>query len=192
MAIALARDWIVAADGQLVAQNLAALPNQVDIVVEGWTGCIDGAATEQALVAGLTQHVEAETAKALAQIKFDGTPLAAAIVGGLFAVFALLGFINSSPGWGFFFLLVALGLGGLGLHGHSQLGPRRDHVRLVGEQRKANGSAQVRGAVAEVVDWRSAWERELDQAESFRRYMQSLVHDAFVVAAPDRTREVMA
>ena len=192
MAIALARDWIVAADGRLVAQNLGALPAQVHLTVEGWTGSIDGTATEQSLVDALTLHIDAETNAALAGIKFDGGPLLAAVCSGLFVLFAILAFASGGPGWGFFFMLVALGFGGWALYGHSQLGPRRDHVRRVGEQRKANGGAQVRGAVAEVVDWRAAWERELDKAESFRRYMQALVRDSFVAAAPDRAREVVA
>jgi hypothetical protein len=192
MAIALAKDWIVTADGQLEAQNVAALPTAVELAVEGWSGRIDGGATEQSLADSLRVHVDAETNAALAKIRFDGAPMLAAVAAGLALVLAVVTIATGSGGFGFFLLLVALGLGGFAGYRYSQLEPRRAHVRAFGEQRKANGVAQIHGAVAEVVDWRSAWERELDRADSFRGYMNALVRDAFVAGAPDRNREVVA
>lgn len=192
MAIALAKDWIVTADGQLEAQNVAALPTGVDLAVEGWQGRIDGGTTEQSLVDSLTVHVDSETQAALDRIRFDGAPMFAVVGAALALLFGIVAFATGGSGFGFFLLLVALGLGGFGLYRYTQLEPRRAHVRDLGEQRKANGIAAVRGAVAEVVDWRTAWDHEVDRAELFQAYMNALVRDAFVATAPDRTRDVMA
>ena len=63
-------------------------------------------------------------------------------------------------------------------------------MRQLGERRKALATEQVRGAIAETLDWRTAWERELDRAAGFRRYMNALTRDAFVVGHHDRGREV--
>jgi hypothetical protein len=191
MAIALAKDWIVTADGQLEAQNVAALPAWVDLTVEGWAGRIDGQATEQSLVDSLTAHVDAQTQADLRLIRFDGAPVAAVVFAGLALVLGIASMAGGGGGFGFFLLLVAVGLGGFGGYRYTQLEPRREHVRRLGEQRKANGTAQVRGAVAEVVDWRTAWDREVGRAGYFRMYMNALVRDAFVATAPDRSREVM-
>lgn len=192
MAIALAKDWVIAADGQLEAQNVAALPTSVALTVEGWTGRIDGDATEQSLVDSLTIHIDAETESALSKIKLDGGPLLGLVVAGVAVLLAVITFAQGGSGFGVFLLLVAFGLGGFGAYRYSQLEPRREHVRRLGEQRKATGSAQVRGAVAEVLDWRTAWDREVDRAEAFRRYMNALVRDSFISSAPDRSREVVA
>ena len=73
---------------------------------------------------------------------------------------------------------------------YHNLQPRREHVRQLGERRKAMATEQVRGAIAETLDWRTAWERELDRAAGFRRYMNALTRDAFVVGHHDRGREV--
>ena len=190
MAISLAKDWVVAADGQLEVQNLTALPTQVDLTVEGWNGRIDGNATEQSLVDSLSLHIEAETNAAMAQITFDGPPLVGAFGAVIAVIFAIMSFAGGGSGFGVFLLLVAAGLGAWAGYRYSQLAPRREHVRQLGEQRKANGAAQVRGAIAEVLDWRTAWEQEVDRATSLRAYMNALAQDSFVESGPGWLREV--
>ena len=86
LAIALAKDWIVGADGQLEAETLAAMPAGVQLAVEGWTGTIDQNASEQQLVASVRDHVEAETRAQIEAIRFTGAPLVAAIGAGRGAV----------------------------------------------------------------------------------------------------------
>ena len=89
-----------------------------------------------------------------------------------------------------FFLLVAIGTGVYAAVQYHNLQPRRDHLRKLGDQRTALAAEQVRGAIAETLDWRSAWEREMARAAGFRTYMNALSRDAFVTQHHDRGREV--
>lgn len=192
LAIALAKDWIVGSAGQLEAANLAALPDGVDLAVEGWTGRIDQNASEDQLVGSIAQHIDAETAAQVAAVRFGGGPLVAAIGAGLMLLFALVTGVQGGGGGAVFLLLVGLALGGWAGYRWSQLQPQRQHLRELGEQRKAHACAQVRGAIAETVDWRTAWEREIDRAPSFRGYLNALRREAFITAtADDQGREVL-
>lgn len=191
LAIALAKDWIVSSSGQLEAHNLSALPTAVDLALEGWTGRIDQNASEQELVQSLAAHIDDETNRQVAAVRFTGGPLAAAVGAGIAVVWALVSALQGGSGFAFL-LLVALVAGGWAGYQYSQLQPQRDHLRKLGEQRKATACAQVRGAIAETIDWRTAWEQEIAKATSFRNYMNALTRDSFVAAAPDRAREVLA
>jgi hypothetical protein len=191
LAIALARDWIVQADGQLEAQNVKALPAGVELAVEGWTGVVNEQASESDLVRSVSMHIDAETEQEMAQVKFSGGPLACAIAAGAAVVFAIMAAAGGNGGFAGFLVIVALALGGYAGYAYTQLQPRRDHIRKLGEQRKANACAKVRGAVAEVVDWRSEWERELDLAASCRDYLGTIDRDAFVLSAIDQRRKVV-
>ena len=190
LAIALAKDWIVGADGQLEAETLAAMPAGVQLAVEGWTGTIDQNASEQQLVASVRDHVDAETRAQIEAIRFTGAPLVAAIGAGVALFIALVVAVQGGAGGALFFVIVAMATGGWAAVQYHNLQPRREHVRQLGERRKAMATEQVRGAIAETLDWRTAWERELDRAAGFRRYMNALTRDAFVVGHHDRGREV--
>jgi hypothetical protein len=190
LAIALAKDWIVEADGQLEAETVAAMPAGVDLAVEGWTGTIDQYASEHQLVASVQDHIEAETRAQIAAIRFTGGPLAAAVAAGVALFLALITLVQGGSGGALFFLLIALVAGGYAAVQYNNLQPRRDHLRKLGEQRRRLAAEQVRGAIAETLDWRTAWERELDRAAEFRAYMNTLSRDAFIARHHDQGREV--
>jgi hypothetical protein len=154
-------------------------------------GSIDENASEQRLVQSLAAHIDAQTNRQVAAVRFTDRPLAAAIGAGIAVVLALLS-LPSGSGFAFFMLLVALCAGGWAGYQCFQLQPQRDHLRKIGEQRKTTACAQVRGAIAEMIDWRTSGEREIGKATGFRDYMNALTRDSFVAAAPDRAREVLA
>jgi hypothetical protein len=191
LAIALAKDWIVGAAGQLEAANLAALPDGVDLAVEGWAGRIDQNSSEEQLVGAVAHHIDTDTAAQVAAVRFDGRGVAAAAGAGLLLLLALVGGAQGGGGGAVLLLLMGLVLAGWAGYQWSQLQPRRQHLRALGEQRKAHACALVRGAVAETVDWRTAWEREISRAPYLRAYVAGLRREAFITTADDQGREVL-
>jgi hypothetical protein len=123
-------------------------------------------------------------------VRFGGGALAAAILAGVMLVLALYTAVQGGGGGALFFIVVALLPGAWAAIQYRNLQPRRDHLRRLGEQRKEQATEQVRGAIAETLDWRTSWQREMARAASFRSYMNALAHDAFVVSHHDRGREV--
>ncbi|WP_447007206.1 hypothetical protein ACRAKI_12350 [Saccharothrix isguenensis] len=186
--IALARDWIVQGAGRLEAANVASEPKAVALRLEGWTAQVDGRTNEQALVAGLARHIDDETARAVAAVRFSGPPLYAAVGAGLLMFVALLAALNADVGFAVLCLLVAAGLGGWsGWQAHS-LPARRAEIRAQGERRRVAAVATLRGGIAELVDLRGEWQRELAGAPRFREQMGRLDGAAFAPPAPDERR----
>jgi hypothetical protein len=190
LAVALTKDWIVAADAQLEAANVAALPREVALTIEGWTDRIRQGSTEGQLVDGLTRHIDTETHRQMQGVRFTGAPLAAAIGAGAGLLFALISIAGGSAGFGIFLLICALVCGAWSFGRYRGLPARRAAIQAAGEARKAQAVATLRGAVAETVDWRAAWETEIGKAEPFRRFVGALVRDAYVAASPDHRRGV--
>lgn len=187
LAIALAKDWIVQADGQLEVANRQALPDGVRLDIDGWNGRIDARTDEQQLITGLSRHIDNETAKAVAQVRFGEGPMVAAIGAGLAMLCALFAAIGGAAGFAVFLLLLAAGLGGWSWHQAHGLPARRDAIRAQGDRRRTAAVVKLRGCIAEALDLRAAWERELANAESVRTYLELLSQDAFLAVAADQT-----
>jgi hypothetical protein len=190
LAVALTKDWIAAADAQLEAANVRAVPQHVDLAIEGWKGRVRQGVSEADLVTGLTNHIDVETAQQLSQIRFKGGPLVASVVAAVTVVLALLTAVGGSVGGAIFLLLCAGGLGLYAVNDYRRLPARRQKVFEAGTARKAHGVATLRGALAETVDWRAAWEAEIGKAAPFRHYVDGLVRDAYVAATPGHHRGV--
>jgi hypothetical protein len=190
LAVALTKDWISAADAQLEAANVRSVPPHVDLSIEGWRGQVRQGVTEAGLVTGLTNHIDAETAQQLGQIRFKGGPLVASVAAAIAVVLALVTAVGGSTGGAVFLLLCAGGLGLYAVNDYRRLPARRQKVIEAGEARKAHGVATLRGALAETVDWRAAWEAEIAKAAPFRHYVDGLVRDAYVAATPGHHRGV--
>lgn len=187
-ATALAKDWVVQAAGVLEARNVAATPAAVEVTVEGWQGRIDNNTGEPQLVQGLCAHIDAETEQAVAQVRFTGAPLAAAIGAALALVLALVSAVGGGIGFAVFLLLVAAIAGGWSAYQARGLPARRAELRAQGEQRKAAGVAKLRGGVAELVDLNKQWQTELAAAPQLRQYLERLTSTAFAAPAPNQMR----
>jgi hypothetical protein len=187
-AVALAKDWISQASGRLEAANVAAHPAAVDVDIDGWRHQIDSSTHEQQLVSHLGAHIDRQTERAVAAVKFTGAPLAAAIGAGLALLCALWAGLGQNVGLAVFFILVAVATGGWAAYQGYGLPARRAELRKQGERRKTVAVAQLRGGIAELLDLRAEWERELALAARLRQYLEQLNGAAFAIRAPDQLR----
>ncbi|MEV6829491.1 hypothetical protein [Amycolatopsis sp. NPDC051102] len=187
-AVALAKDWIAEGAGRLEAANIGAQPAAVEFALEGWSARIDQSTGETDLVTGLAAHIDAETEAAVAKVRFTGPPLASAIIAGGVLLLALWAGLLHNPGLAVFFLLATAGLAGASAYQARALPARREELRRQGEQRRAAAVAKLRGGIAELVDLRAEWERELALAASLTAYLNRLNSAAFAAPAPGAKR----
>ncbi|GAB3735059.1 hypothetical protein GCM10027598_60930 [Amycolatopsis oliviviridis] len=187
-AVALAKDWIVQGAGRLEAANVSAQPAAVEFQIEGWTERIDTTTREDDLVAGLADHIDAETEAAVSRVRFVGPPLNSAIAAGICLIFTLWAALAHNPGLAVFLLIGAGAAGAWSGFQARGLPAKRAELRKQGEQRKAVAVAQLRGGIAELVDLRAEWERELASATSLRDFLNRLNEVAFAGPAPDQRR----
>lgn len=187
-AVALAKDWIAEGAGRLEAANLGAQPAAVEFELEGWSARIDGTTGEKHLVTSLSAHIVAETEAAVAKVKFAGPPLSAAIIAGVVLLLGLWAGLAHNPGLAGFFLVGTAFLAGWSAYQARSLPARRQELRRQGEQRRAVAVARLRGGIAELVDLRAEWERELALAADLRAYLDRLNSTAFAAPAPGAKR----
>ncbi len=190
LATALARQWIVEAADSLRLRNDAAMPQRIELTIDGWRGAITATDTQENLVGSLERHVETRTRAKIAEVKFAGAPLAAAVLGGVALLVAVLTFLASAAGAGVFFLLTAAAAGGYAYYQYQQLPGRREALRREGEQRKAHGRNKLEGAIAEGSDLRQEWEAQAAMAPKLNDYLSGLSDLAFVEKPADQSRAV--
>ncbi|RDI24493.1 hypothetical protein [Lentzea flaviverrucosa] len=186
--LALARDWLVQGAGRLEAGNLASMPSRVELRAEGWTGWVDGDTDEQRLVGSLSEHVDRETEKAVSAVRMSGAAQVASVFGGFALLVALLSAVGGASGFALFMLFVAAALGMWAVFDIRALPARRAEIRRKGDQRRIAAVVKLRGAIAELVDLRGEWQREIAKAQSLRTFAEGLTATAFVATAPDQLR----
>jgi hypothetical protein len=186
--LSLARNWVVQGAGRLEAQNIATMPARVELNTEGWTGWVDGTADENQLVKSLSDHIDRETEAEVARVAVSGAAKVAGMFGGICLIIALIAALDGGVGTSVFFLIFAAMLGGWVFYDVRALPARRAEIRRKGAQRRVAAVVQVRGGIAELVDLRTEWEREIGQAPSFRSYVDGLTASAFVANAADQQR----
>ncbi|TCO59753.1 hypothetical protein [Actinocrispum wychmicini] len=187
-ATALAKDWIVQAAGRLEARNVASVPRSVAVAIEGWQAEVDNNTNQEDLARDLARHIDTETERAVAQVRFVGKPLGASIGAGVCLVIALTSALGGSTGAGVFFLLAALGLALWTFQMARGLPARRAELRRQGEQRKAVAVSQLYGGIAELVDLNKEWQQACASAGVLREYVESLQSRGFIADSPDQRR----
>ena len=192
LAIACARGWIATAHDRLTDANEKAMPESIDIAVEGWRGSITGDSSADTLVNDAHQHIERDIRTRIAAVKLTTKAIAAGVGGVVLAVIALSILLGGGTGFGVFLLLIA---GGLGLRTgteYRRLPARREELRRQGRTRKAEARTRILAAVAEATDLTLQWEKEAAKAGSFTGYLATLSPAAFMEPESEHTREVMS
>lgn len=157
MAIALSRDWIMAAHDELTAKNRAAVPVEIELKINDWKGKSRDGADEAKLVESLKEHSDYNLAKALRRFQlgvFDWVVVA----GGIALMF---------QAWP---LPAALGLLAFVWLAGRLITIRRRRKMLAAEYavQCETDTKILRGALAELVDWRKAYAKADAEAEQVR------------------------
>jgi hypothetical protein len=184
MAVALSKDWVTHAFDSHVNRARNDVPTSVDLKIDTWSATLDGPTDVDDLAAELGKHVDEETEKEVAAIKFGGIHLAAAIGGGLVLILGLV-YLNV------ILFVLAAGAGVYAYFGYRGLDARRDATRARGEARKITSIEALRNCGAELVDYRLEWQREDDIAEQARSFVEAINPAEHQMSRADQTREVL-
>ena len=184
-AVALSREWLRDAFGDLVVETHDAVPASVELVIDGWSGQTADGSNEEDLVVELDAFIAAQEEEAVAAIRLLPIHIAVAIGGGLVAVYFLIVGV-----W----LLAILGLVACGWVGYEylQLEPRRQAARDEFARRRQAATESLRAAVAELVEWRRDFAERDGRSREAEAYIADLQPDAYLLTPHDRTRNVVA
>jgi hypothetical protein len=185
-AVALSRDWVVAAYDRVTAQGRASVPAELALEIEGWRGVMRDGSEERALVAGMEAFFQQQEAAALKEADRSMGPR---IMLGLGIVVAGYGIVT-----GFNFLLLVVGIA-LVLFGVTALQSREGAKAKIREKyatARAEGGRIVKAAVAEAVDARAELLREDARAEATRALLLAISPDQYTLSRENEARTVLA
>ena len=157
MAIALSREWIIAAHDELTAANRAATPIQVKLAIGDWSGESRDGANESELVASLARHSLAKQVAAVALVK----------LGFMHCLALAVGVVMLFAGWPF---PGVLGLAALAWFGWTYFGLDKRRAGIVTQHAASleNDTKLLRAVLAELVDWRKDYAKSDAEAEQVR------------------------
>lgn len=185
-AVALSRDWVVAAYDAVTASARAAVPDTLTLRVDEWQGVIRDGSEEQSLVAALGSFLETKERDELQQADRS---VGAWIAIGLGIVLGGYGLVD-----GFSFLLVVIGIALLlfGISSRRSAENAKAQIRGRYATARTEGARIVKAAVAEVVDARAELMREDARAEETRAVLLAISPDQYTLSREAEPRAVLA
>lgn len=183
-AIAHSRDWILDAHSDVTARARQAVPIQVDIAIEDWTGQTSQGDNEAALLADLAAHLDRREAEALTEAKL-GLKHWGAIALGVFLIFMGLGS-------GMVVALMGLAALGWAYLGHRQVQKLREKIRSDFARLKEQSAQALRACLAELVELRRDLARRDAVSAAVTALLEGISPEQHLLSSHDSVRRVMA
>ncbi len=183
-AVAMSRDWIVAAHDDLTAQNRAGVPHEIPIKIDSWEGKTQAGENETELLEAIKSHWTAEEAKRIATITLTPMSWGALVLGGLVTLYGLW---NRSP------FLIIVGLAGIGWYFYAKwkLDQTKVQVQTQFNDLRETSPKILKAVMAEVVDWRKDLAASDAEADELRKYFGSITTEQHLLTHFDSGRSVL-
>lgn len=174
-AIALSRKWILSAHHDVRQQNHWAVPSQVDLQIDEWTGMTVDGHNETDLLQALDHHIDHCEQEALRAIRLRAHHYLMMVVGGAASLYSLL---KGDP-WPL--ALAAILFLWVGI---AKIKVNRSKVQTAQEfERRRETSSQIlRALCAEVVDWRAQYASADAEADSVRHLLEQISPEQHVAS----------
>jgi hypothetical protein len=185
LAVAMSRDWILAAHDTLTASTRADVPDQIELALEGWKASVGRDSDHDGVAKNFAQHMDTKIGASVAAIKFTGGPLFSAVASPLVLI---VGIASSSV-----VLIVAAVLAALyGVYGYQGLGRRREAAREAGLAAKEQACEELKGCLSEIVDYREEWVEQDRYAEEAHEMLASISTSQYELSRSDDARAVIS
>lgn len=182
LALALSREWLGDAFGDITLFTRQAVPEQIALSIDGWSGESTDGSEENALVSSLENHIAALEEDALEQVKLEAKHYVTGVIGLLLALMIL--------GGNWIIALIGLALCGWVYSEYAGLEKRKDDVREMFEQRRESDVSTLKGSLSEVVEWRREFASLDDKSTPTREFISSIVPDSHLAAPQGGGRRI--
>ena len=205
LAIALSRDWVTEAYNDIVTKNREKIPNEIDISFESFSCKTTDGENERELVEQFNEHIDEEEATALADFVLSGFEKFCLWGGALIAGIGSVAIISSQPHLGIEFYfglqLIQLVLGSIAIVAalvmiifhfskKRKVKDKRKNIVIKFDEKRVAGEEIMRAVLAEVVDFRSEFEKKDSESEKVIDFLEQLSPDQYVRKMSDSTRKI--
>lgn len=182
-AVALSKNWIMAAHGDLTAKNRAQVPLNIEIEVEQWKGVTRDGCNEEELCQSVEDHLTTMRDGVLDSIKWGVKHY---VVGAVGVLTGLMGLVNFDiiPLFVAVFALIFV------FSEKKKMEKAKAQVRNDFSEKTENTKNIVRAALAEVLDWRSDYAKEDAKSDKVRELLSDITPEQYVLSHHDKTRVV--
>lgn len=184
LAVALSRDWVVAAYNNVVLRIRQHIPERLTIDIEGWRDQVVDGSEEAPLCSKAEQHFTNRRDEEIAAVKQSKMDIALPII---FAVVAIIAFISSGATWG---IMALLGAGGLVLRwflNKKNCEKRREDIRTRYARIIKDVKDTVRAICAERVDYISDIRSRDAVSRQMSAYLDGIQVGQYVNTGKQRT-----
>lgn len=185
LAVAMSRDWILAAQDTLTAATRDGVPSEIEISLEGWTDSVESESDHDEVAKDFGAYMDRKTEAAVAAVKFQGAPMLAGIATPLLLIIGIAA--------GAVVLIVAAVAtaiyAGLSYQG---LGSKRTSTREACVAEKQRACEELKGCLSELVDYREEWSKEDRYAEEAHEMLSSISTSQYELSRSDDARAVIS
>jgi hypothetical protein len=187
-AVSRSRQWILAAQRDLVARDRASVPAEAEISCGSWKGkSVDGT-NEQQLVADLTQHYALRTKQAVDAIKMTAGSWIVLIAGLLIG----LGVMAEGGMSIFVGLVIAGAAAAFFIWKKKDVERNRELARKNLENERNQALRILKACTAELADYRRELAAEDAKSKKVEEFLLSLSAPQFVLQRPEQSRATVA
>lgn len=184
LAVALSKEWILLAHGELTAENRASLPHMIEFTIDQWSGTTVDGENEDELIESTKPLFKQEISKALVNVSIDPIRWVAAVIGaGLLLAGAVTlnawAIIPGAAGLIWFYLA------------KRDTDKKKHYIKSQILERRKQTISIIKALLAEVIDWKSAYKLEDQHAEEFKDLIKAISPEQYVGSSYDTGRTVM-
>lgn len=189
-AIALSKEWISNAYNDIIAENRALNPVEIEINVDTFNSKTRDGRNETELISNFNRMVDVEKANALSGVIVSGFEKFCLFGGIIIMILGLFLVFTDNLIFG----LIA-GVAGIGMminyfSKNSSVKKVRKKIEVQFEEKRKNGSQIIRATLAEIVDFRADFERLDSESEKVIDFLEQIAPNQYVRKLSDSNRRI--
>lgn len=188
-AIALSKDWILAAYNDLIAQNRVKIPYEIDLNVGGFMAKTSDASNEDEVIESFNDWINIEKMKSLDDCKMGGLGIGALISSVVFLIIFFINILNGNEG-SIKFLMFSILLAFFCMYKHGSLIENKKNINNDYEINRKNGIEILRACLAEVVDFREEFDLRDSESEYVVDFLNRISPEQYIKKIPGSNRKV--
>ena len=189
-AIALSKEWVSNAYNDVIAKNRMKIPNEIEINVDTFNDKTTDGKNEQEMLARFHSLVDSEKTNALTQWKLTAFDTFCLYGGGVIAAVGLFMLFTSIAFLGIIAIVAGLAMIIAYFSKKKKVEINREQIEKQFEEKRTKGSQIILATLAEVVDFRSEFEKKDAESQKVLDFLDQIAPEQYVRKLSDSNRRI--